>query len=174
MPSNFNQVSQRLSKRLNEQARDAVLEGLNNAGVKSVDFLKKRAETEGIFDLGDYIRKIEYTLESNDRIAVLAIEFNAEHSFYVENGRKPGGKHPPPNEIVGWVARKFNLPGKNSSIETLKSKAKNGDSKARELLQLVYLVGRSIANNGFKGKKFAERHAHFIEDFAFQELVKQF
>lgn len=56
----------------------------------------------------------------------------------IEKGRRPGGKMPPPGELVRWIEQKFGV---------------DGDTAQR----LEFVVRRKIARAGFDGAKMFER-----------------
>lgn len=59
---------------------------------------------------------------------------------YVEYGRQPGGRFPPPDKIMQWIKIKpiIPRPGKNGKVPSLK--------------QLAYLISRKIVVEGIKPK----------------------
>lgn len=63
----------------------------------------------------------------------------ASYWKYVENGRKPNSKFPPPNVILDWIKAKPIMPKSNNGITPTEK-------------QLAYLIGRSIAKNGITAK----------------------
>lgn len=72
-----------------------------------------------------------------------------EYPAVMELGRKPGAKMPPPEALVRWVHVKH-LAGTYS----IKSRRRQGGKKrqADEDLQVAFMIARSIARKGIKGK----------------------
>lgn len=86
--------------------------------------------------------KIKFFLTINEYS--FEICFSApEYWKYANYGRKPG-KFPPPNAIDTWITRRRITP-----------KASRG-GKIPSRPQLVYLISRKIAKEGFKGSGFLE------------------
>lgn len=87
--------------------------------------------------------KISFSLQVND--TVFEIEFKApEYWKWAEYGRGPG-KFPPPSAIDGWIVRR------KISPYPLR------DGRVPTRPQLVYLISRKIAEEGFKGSGFLEK-----------------
>ena len=88
---------------------------------------------------GNLSSNIDYTIKvNNDHIEVWWSL--AEYWKYVEYGRQPGGKFPPPDKIMQWIKIKpiIPRPGKNGKVPSLK--------------QLAYLISRKIVIDGIKPK----------------------
>lgn len=95
--------------------------------------------------------KIYFTLQVNDTL--FEIEFNApEYWKYANYGRGPG-KFPPPDRIEDWIKRRkiSPTPTKSGRLPTTK--------------QLAFLIGRKIAEEGFKGSGFLERSLEEQEEY---------
>jgi len=79
-----------------------------------------------------------------------------DYWIYVENGRKPGSKPPPFNDILTWVKKK-NLPlGWQGKLYTVEQVAKR--------IQL------SIGKRGVKGKHYLEKA---VESASLDELLEE-
>ena len=91
------------------------------------------------YELRDNIR---FNLKVND--TVFEIEFEApEYWKYANYGRRPG-KFPPPDAIDRWIKRRKITP----------FPTRDGRTPTRK--QLVFLISRKIAEEGFKGSGFLE------------------
>lgn len=96
-------------------------------------------------------KKIYFTLQVNDTL--FEIEFNApEYWKYANYGRGPG-KFPPLDKIEEWIKRR------KISPYPLKS------GKVPTRPQLAFLIGRKIAEEGFKGSGFLEFSLAQQEDY---------
>lgn len=96
---------------------------------------------------------------------------------YIEEGRKPNSKFPPPNEILKWIQSKpiIPRPDQNGKLPTEK--------------QLSFLIGRKIAKEGIKAKplltetvesvynefidKIVEAFAEDVQESAFEIITSQ-
>lgn len=96
-------------------------------------------------------KKITFTLQVNDTL--FEIEFNApEYWKYANYGRSPG-KFPPLDKIEDWIKRRKISP----------YPLKSGRIPTRP--QLAFLIGRKIAEEGFKGSGFLEFSLKQQEDY---------
>ena len=94
---------------------------------------------------------IVFSLKVND--TVFEIEFKApEYWKYAEYGRGPG-KFPPSDAIDKWITRRKITP----------YPLKDGRTPSRP--QLVYLISRKIANEGFEGSGFLRKGLKEQEDY---------
>jgi hypothetical protein len=84
---------------------------------------------------GDLIRSISYQILETSNGLLLNI-LASDYFKYVDQGRRPGGKQPPPDKILGWVRTKGISFGRNSI-----------DFKPE---QIAFLIGRSIQRKGIK------------------------
>lgn len=88
-------------------------------------------------------KNIVFNLQINDTL--FEIEFKApEYWKYANFGRGPG-KFPPPDKIDKWITRRkiTPFPTKDGRIPTQK--------------QLVFLISRKIAREGFEGSGFLQK-----------------
>lgn len=94
---------------------------------------------------------IVFSLKVND--TVFEIEFRApEYWKYAEYGRGPG-KFPPSDAIDKWITRRKITP----------YPLKDGRTPSRP--QLVYLISRKIAKEGFEGSGFLRKGLKEQEDY---------
>lgn len=94
---------------------------------------------------------IKFNLQVND--TVFEIEFKApEYWKYANYGRGPG-KFPPIDKIDDWISRRKITP----------YPTKSGKVPTRP--QLVFLIGRKIANEGFKGSGFLDMSLEQQKDY---------
>ena len=82
-------------------------------------------------------------LVGSDRIAALIGEL----------GRAPGAGHPPPSALGDWVHEQSGLPSRGETVEW----EFGGETQTVTFDQAVYLVGRSIDENGLPAHHFGER-----------------
>lgn len=107
-------------------------------------FIKDLAETyksslirDGKKATGNLIKSIKpmpIEIISSKYVASISV---ADYWKWVENGRKAGGKFPPPGVILKWIEDKPILPRPINGITPSKN-------------QLSYLIGRKIAEKGIK------------------------
>ena len=96
-------------------------------------------------------KKIVFNLQVNDTL--FEIEFRApEYWKYANYGRGPG-KFPPSKEIDKWITRRKIVPYPSPS------------GKIPSRSQLVYLISRKIAQEGFVGSGFLEKSLEEQEDY---------
>lgn len=91
---------------------------------------------KGLSKQSDAWKSIEWELRDN------IFKMWANHyMIYIDSGRKPNSRFPPPQAIIDWI-RKNNIRPRDGKMS---------------INQLAFLIGRAIAINGIKGK-------HFIDD----------
>lgn len=96
-------------------------------------------------------KKMTFNLQVNDTL--FEIEFNApEYWKYANFGRGPG-KFPPYSAIDSWITRRKITPYPLSS------------GKLPTRAQLVYLISRKIAREGFEGSGFLQKGLAEQEDY---------
>jgi hypothetical protein len=84
---------------------------------------------------GDLIKSVRYeVLETANGIMLNIIA--SDYFKFVDEGRKPGGKMPPPDKILGWVKAKSISFGRNGI-----------DFKPQ---QIAFIISKSIQKNGIK------------------------
>lgn len=88
-------------------------------------------------------KNIVFNLQIND--TVFEIEFRAPDYWYFSNYGRGPGKFPPPSVIDSWIVRRKITP----------YPLRDGRVPTRP--QLVYLISRKIAREGFKGSGFLEK-----------------
>lgn len=126
---------------------------------------KQKLFEQGINASGELASSATQTIKAEgDHICVY---FNlADYWQFVENGRQPGDKFPPPDKIAEWIRVKPIVPhaGKNGKVPSTK--------------QLAYLIGRKIVVEGIKPKNVLsntlEENEYLINLFAdkIAELLK--
>lgn len=132
---------------------------------------------------------IRFSLDMSGLPVIFQISL-ADYYMYVDQGRKPGGKFPPPDVIRQWIINKNLAVRSGESERTAKmvigTKRKNakdiligeykGESyqglsmnmKQGQLLKsLTYLIGRKIAREGIEPTPF---YTNTVTDAAIQEL----
>jgi len=84
-------------------------------------------------------------LVGSDRVAALIGEL----------GRAPGAGHPPPDDLGDWVHEQAGLPDRGETVEW------EFDGEVQEVTfdQAVFLIGRSINEDGLPAYHFGERAA---------------
>ncbi len=101
---------------------------------------------------------ISFILSINS--VLFEIEFKADEYWkYANYGRSPG-KFPPSDAIDRWITRRKIVPYPSSS----------GKTPSRS--QLVYLISRKIAREGFKGSGFLEKGLKEQEDY-WEERIEE-
>ena len=120
---------------------------------------------------------IRFSLDMSGLPVIFQISL-ADYYMYVDQGRKPGGKFPPPDVIRQWIINK-NLAlrstkrknAKDILIGEYKGESYQGLSmnmKQGQLLKsLTYLIGRKIAREGIEPTPF---YTNTVTDAAIQEL----
>lgn len=88
-------------------------------------------------------KRITFDFQINDNLFEISFEA-PEYWKYANFGRGPG-KFPPPSAIDAWITRRKITPRKLSSGRTPTKK------------QLVYLISRKIAREGFEGSGFLQK-----------------
>lgn len=133
---------------------ERVIYVLNRYGELLVNDYKDRLDSEGITATGNLKNSVKYIINSND----IAIELDlslVDYWKYVEDGRK-SGKFPPINKIADWIKAKPVIPEPyNDKLPTEK--------------QLSFLISRSIAEKGIKGKKVLHNSIQDILNKGFWE-----
>ena len=78
------------------------------------------------------------------------------HGAVLEAGRKPGSRMPPINAIARWVHLREQR-GDLDIPDQFWPKTPDGQQRAKAVRRFAYVVARSIAVFGIKGKRFARR-----------------
>lgn len=110
---------------------------LNEMGKEIVDVYRYKLQENDVNATHTLSQSLNYQIKSKDRVFDLYIDLQ-DYWYYVEYGRK-AGVFPNINSIREWIKVKPVIPYKT-----------NG--KIPSLNQLTYLIGRSIKENGIKGK----------------------
>lgn len=98
---------------------------------------KDKLISDDKFATGELIQSINTVIKTG--VTNINVYINlAEHWKYVEFGRKPGGKFPPPDKIEAWIVAKPVIPYEDD----------NGKLPTQK--QLAFLIGRKIARDGIK------------------------
>jgi hypothetical protein len=103
----------------------------NEIGQMVVEGLKNSLEQQGLKDSRIY-NDIEYKASENG----VSISMPS-YSVYIEKGRSPNSKFPPPQPIQQWIKRKGITP-------------RNGITQK----QLTFVISKHIAENGIKPRPF--------------------
>lgn len=104
---------------------------------------QKIAKLNAPVDVGQLRDSIVLKITAKPPIFEASIVTNNDHAVVQEEGRRPGGKFPPPMPIRRWIQRHRGSFG-----------LKGGKAGERQLQSLTFLVSRKIAKLGFKGHKF--------------------
>lgn len=182
MPSNLKAAIEDYKKEFAKDFAQRLEKTMIRASARIERFLKKEARIHnfptdrpaGISNTGTFANSIFSNVNKIGAIAY-QIETGAgvEYAEFIEFGRAPG-KFPNLDAISSWVGKKFGFGNVQSSFDTVKAKAEGGDRKAREHLQVVYLVGRKIADKGIKGRFFFMRNETRVLEIVLEEIRKEF
>lgn len=96
-------------------------------------------------------KKIKFNLRVED--LVYQIEFSAPDYWRFSNYGRGPGKFPPPSAIDKWITRRKIAP----------YPLRDGSLPSRS--QLVYLISRKIAREGFEGSGFLEKSLEEQEEY---------
>lgn len=118
-----------------------LVELFDEIGEDLVKEIKRNLIKEDKKATGRLVRSIDYRLivsESQRLVRQLRIEILGEDYLkYVDEGRRPGAKMPPPSKLDKWIV-----------VRRLAPRNKEGKFISRKALQ--FLIARSIAKNGIK------------------------
>lgn len=78
-----------------------------------------------------------------------------KHAPYVEGGRRPGARMPPPAQLERWVSVRFGLP-----MGRVRGRGRGGKFQASPAYRVAILVARKIAIRGIPGKFVMRRARH--------------
>jgi hypothetical protein len=127
---------------MTKEMQKAALKGALSGALRAVPIIqratmKAKAVNTGAFMRGWRARRHKLGAE---------VYNTAPHAAYVEEGRKPGARMPPPDVIAKWSKR---------------VKIKLGRGKARISREsLGFLIARAIAKRGIKAKNVRKRAWH--------------
>lgn len=130
--------------------RPTLLRGAMAGATKSLDTLKLATVTHGAYASGDFLRGWR-ARQSSDGVYVGNI---SPHSFWVENGRRPG-RFPPIIVIQRWVEMKLQVAGP-------------------EARRAAFLIARQIARAGTKGRFILKNHQPLIQKLIQEGMLKAF
>lgn len=87
---------------------------------------------------------------------------------WVDEGRKPGGKQPPPDVLIKWIADKRLVFHKDAKgLDTKKQGDKRKEvAKSTQVKTLAFLMGRKIARFGIPA-------TNFYTNTVTEEVIKQ-
>lgn len=122
---------------------------LQEYGKELQELYKSKLSSFDAVASGELINSVKYIYVRNKTTFEISLSV-LEYWKYVEYGRRPGGKFPPPSAIRKWIEIKPVLPRpmKNGKLPTLN--------------QLTYLISRSIAEKGIRPKNILERSVEEI------------
>lgn len=134
-------------------------EELDSAATKTVNEWQDNMLEAGYQTSGDTVNSITWE-EDGENARVVGSDRMA--ALIGEVGRDPGAGHPPPDAIGDWVHEQAGLPNRGETVEW------EFDGKVQEVTfdTVVYLIGRSINENGLPAHRFGWR--------AFQTVAKEF
>lgn len=112
--------------------------GLQSFGELAAKYMKETLSSKGKDATGNLMNNIEVTLDKDNNIQDIAIEM-PDYGQYVDSGRKPGGKFPPPQAIKNWIKDK-----------PIRVRGISIDSAA-------YLIGKKISEKGIEPTPFIEQ-----------------
>lgn len=121
------------------------------------DLYKQNLINSGRNASGQLINSISTRVQINDTSIEVFINLE-DYYYFIENGRSPG-KFPPVDKILSWIQAKPVLP-----------REINGKLPTEQ--QLAYLIGRKIANEGFKGTHDLDNTKAALE-IEFTEKIKE-
>jgi len=141
-PAKSNANAKALFSRINAGVNQAVALGLQRVGNRIVveatkNLLRKRPYAAKAS--GDLLAK--FFVRLNTRNLTVTVGNTAPHANFVEWGRAPGKKAPPPNDIKDWLISK----GMSSDPRT------------------VFLMGRKISRYGIKPYPFMRQAINTVE-----------
>lgn len=120
-----------------------VLKTLDDYAREFEDMLKRSLVNSDRVATGTLLSSIETEVTLNG--LTMSVVFKAEdYLYWVNNGRKPSAKFPPPDKILEWVIAKPVLPRPDAS------------GKLPTQKQLAFLIGRKIKEQGYKGSHDVE------------------
>lgn len=125
------------------------IELLNKIGEEVKEKYKDKLKTGDVFASGKLYNSVNYKLITSENGIKLFFEAE-DYWYYIENGRKAGGKFPPIKLIEKWIIQK-GLPNKPG---------------------LAFLIARSIAENGIKPKPYLKAIKQNINNNYKSEIEK--
>ena len=126
------------------------------------------AETKRQIQADDLLfrRRLLNSIESKVRDegkTVSALTYSEEpYAIVMEDGRAPGGKQPPTDDMIPWVVKRIGVAGARLSGRA-RSSARNPGAVERAVRGLAFVVARSIARKGIRARKFFEKAAREVE-----------
>lgn len=114
------------------------LKVLEDYAVEAKEFIKHELVNEDKVASGALLRSIETTVEGDGGLNYKVVLHAEDYLRYIEQGRQPNGKFPPPQAIRQWIDIKPVIP----------RPLKNGKLPTPE--QLTFLISRKIATEGIK------------------------
>jgi hypothetical protein len=112
--------------------------GLEKFGELAAKFMKETLSSKGKDATGNLMNNIKVEVDSKNDVQDIIIEM-PDYGQYVDSGRKPGGKFPPPPAIKNWIKDK-----------PIRVRGISIDSAA-------YLIGKKISEKGIEPTPFIEQ-----------------
>lgn len=112
--------------------------GLEQFGELAAKFMKETLSSKGKDATGFLMNNIEVSISEKNDVQDISIEM-PDYGQYVDSGRKPGGKFPPPQAIKDWIKDK-----------PIRLRGISIDSAA-------YLIGKKISEKGIEPTPFIEQ-----------------
>jgi len=125
--SNAPKIPGAIGKKFKEAAKKAAAEIVKTLQANAI----AETKAQGAVATGEYAKS---WVVRRRGLFQFILENKAGHSGFVESGRKPSAKRPPPGKILLWVKRKLHI------------------SSNKQAVRVAFLVGRAISRNGVRGR----------------------
>lgn len=134
---------------------------LEEYGVEVRNTYQDKLIRDGKIATGDLLNKVDFKIKHDGAVYEVGLNL-ADYWKYVEYGRKPGGKFPPPDVIRQWIQVKPVLPRpmENGKLPTLN--------------QLTFLISRSIAEKGIKPTNALGNTTKELNEVYFVKITQAF
>ena len=132
-------------------AQDILIENKNLSkqlealGRTYVQELTNQLKIEGKEASGSLIKSLQYRVDQNYKTPILSILAN-DYLTYVDQGRRPGAKMPPSNQLLDWVKeRGIKIKGQTDG-------------------QTAFVIARSIGIKGIKPTNVIDKTTQIVMD----------
>jgi hypothetical protein len=134
---------------------------------KFIDALHKSLEKHDRISGGVLFQSVTAITKIYGQKVTLEISM-ADYWRWVDEGRKKGGKQPPPDAMLKFIRNRGITPSLIKKNKALKKKDRKPINKDAQYRTLAFLIGRSIKKNGIKPTHFATEvmdESKLIADF---------
>lgn len=128
---------------------------LDNYSQRFIDALQESLTKHDRVSAGGLWQSVKAITKIYGQKVVLEISME-DYWKWVNDGRKPGGKQPPPEAMLSFIRNRGITPKLIAKNKGLKKHERKPLNKEAQYKSLAFLIGRSIKKHGIKPTHFAD------------------